>query len=125
MGGSELVRLSFNSGIINKPEKGDNVPFAVGFKPVEATLDEMIVIIKSGYAISAQFKFDYRKTENFLCAGFIAVDIDSGLSLADALDDPFVKKYAAFIYTTPSHSEDANRFRIVFLTPHLIKSKDE
>jgi hypothetical protein len=44
----------------------------------------------------------------------IALDIDKGLSLDDALADQFINENAAFLYTTFSHTSNHHKFRIVF-----------
>ncbi len=42
-------------------------------------------------------------------------EVEGYLSLQDALNDEFIKQYAFAIYTTPSHSEEHNRYRILFV----------
>lgn len=121
----DLIRLSYNSGIINKPEKGALVPFADGFLPVEVDISQFVDLVKAGFAFSAQYKDNQRKTDNFICSDFIAVDIDHGLSLEDAKHNQFIIENASFIYTTPSHTELENRFRIVFVTSKTITKVDE
>ncbi len=122
---SDKIKLSYNNGIINKPLRNESIPYATGFRSIDVSIDELIDLIKKGYAFSAQFKNGYRKTENFICSDFVAVDIDSGLTLEEAKSNEFIQSNALFIYTTPSHTEKANRFRIVFQTPHTIIDKDE
>lgn len=43
------------------------------------------------------------------------------LTLDEALEHPFISKYAALIYTTASHRPDWHKFRIVFLLPELVR----
>jgi hypothetical protein len=123
MGGS--IKLSYNPGIINKPEKGAVVPYAEGFLPVEVDISQFVDLVKGGFAFSAQYKDNQRKTDNFICSDFVAVDIDHGLSLEDARNNQFLIENASFIYTTPSHTDLENRFRIVFITPKTITKVDE
>ena len=41
-------------------------------------------------------------------------DVNQQFTLEDAIEHPFIKKHASFIYTTPRHSQEVNRFRIIF-----------
>ena len=119
-----MIKLSVNRSIIDKPPRGSPVSYAEGFIPVEISQSDFIASIKEGFAFSAQFKDDYRNSKNFICSDFIAVDIDEGLTLQDAIANPFIRANAAFIYTTPSHTDLSNRFRIVFVTPKTVTSAD-
>ena len=121
----DLIKLSFNPYIINKPPRGARVPYSEGFMSSEVSASQFIELIKNGYAFTAQFRDNKRKTENFLQTNFIAVDIDNGMTLDEALNNSFIKKNALFIYTTPSHSRELNRFRIVFQTPEIIIKSDK
>lgn len=39
---------------------------------------------------------------------------------AEVSENEWIKKYALFVYTTPSHTPEWNKFRIVFLLPNVI-----
>lgn len=80
--------------------------------------------------IEDEHDFCHKKTENFVSCSVIAVDIDNTdldkyWSYEEAVNDPFVIKNALFIYTTPSHTEEHNRFRIVFLLPETVTDKEK
>jgi hypothetical protein len=70
--------------------------------------------------ISAQFLNRHRKTENFICAGFLAADVDDSMTLEEALDHGFVQHHGGLIHTTASHTEARHRLRIVFLLDEAI-----
>jgi len=53
----------------------------------------------------------------------LAVDIDSGLTIDEVLAHPFFRDFGWFIYTTPSHRQDAQRFRIVFMMAQPIETE--
>lgn len=92
---------------------------------LELDIDEFIGHVRKGHAFSAHFKDGYRKGEKFLCSDVVAADVDGTMTLEDALEAPFVRDFAAFLYTTPSHTDDRHRFRIVFLLEETIgHSKD-
>jgi len=52
--------------------------------------------------------------ETFVSRELVMIDIDSGMSIQQLLDDDFYKQYSAGYYTTPSHRDDSPRFRIMF-----------
>lgn len=106
--------LSINTHIIDKPSDAHRSAFNKPFESHDLTPDALMAHIKNGHAFSAQFHGQKRKSNNFAGSGFLAADIDKGMTLAEALALPFVQQFAAFVYTTASHTEEANRFRIVF-----------
>lgn len=111
--------LSINENIHDKPLKPGGYWFANGFLPKDLTQTELAEQVKKGYAFSAQFVEGRRSSESFLASGFIAADVDSGLTLEQAQSNQFIGDNAAFLYTTSSHKPKAHRFRVVFelLTP--------
>ena len=92
------------------------------FIPKILTTNELIESISKGYAICpCELKtnnpgFAIRKNDNFLRSNLFCIDIDTGLTIESAFNIPETKK-ALFIYTSPSHTESAHRFRIVFGMP--------
>lgn len=107
--------LAINTRIINKNELGDIKANAEGWENCDLTPKELATLIgKKGFAFCPQVKNGYRKSSNFQCSGYIAADIDEGLTLEEALENDFVNKYASILYTTASHTPDSHRFRIVF-----------
>ena len=65
-----------------------------------------------------------RSLDNFVLGQHIAVDMDSGdnRSTFDTLmQHEFVQMYASMIYTTPSHTPQAPRSRILFLLDSIIE----
>lgn len=110
------MKIAVNTKIDYKPKQGDLTAFkslAVDFKNVDISSAELARHIQLGHSFCAQH-VDKRQSTNFTAAGFIAVDIDNGMTLADALAHEWVNRYAAIVYTTWSHSDTTNRFRIVF-----------
>ena len=125
---NELERtwsISFNLNLINKDPPKHKKSFAEGFNVYDATLDEFIEVLTKGIGFSYVFDGGIRKAPNFQLSDCLCVDIDGGLRLADAEEHPFVKKFASFIYTTPSHTSDVHRFRIVFLLEQSIEEAGE
>jgi hypothetical protein len=81
-------------------------------------------VAKKGYAFSAALK-GYRKVENFVSAQHLALDVDSGSPALEALlVDDFISRYASFVYSTPSYTPEAPRWRVVFTLPEPLTDPD-
>ena len=91
----QKFKISFNEHIIDKPSPGSGLNQAINWVPYELTQSQIIHNIKQGMAYSAHFKNNYRKTENFICSDFIAVDIDNGVQIEDVLESEYIKKEVA------------------------------
>ena len=66
-----------------------------GFKTKELTINGLTKAVKRGHAWScATYDHSMRSKANYQQAQLIALDIDNGLTLEDALNHPFVKTYA-------------------------------
>ena len=111
----ETIALSVNEKIINRPEVWSKFNHCKGFQAKTLTLERMINAIKSGYMISYQFYREYTDTVNFIKTGYLAVDVDKGMTLVEAFAHEKVKEFASFIYTTCRHTQENHRFRIVFV----------
>jgi hypothetical protein len=90
------------------------------FSNAYLSANELIAHIAVGHpVIFGHFKQENRefipdiKHKNWLYSKMFAIDIDNGLTLDDALNMKLSKK-AVFIYTTHSHTEKLNKYRIVF-----------
>lgn len=113
------MKLSINDKIINKNEAGIRSQ-SKGFNPFDITPDQLADHVSRGHAFSFQFADAYRKSENFLCSDIIAADIDDGMTLEEAMNDPFILNNACLLYTTASHTPENHRFRLVFQLPHTV-----
>ena len=86
---------------------------------------EVAQLINEGFAFCAQHHSGWRTSKNFSGSGFLAVDVDHWLKLETVLQDTYFLKFGSFLYTTPSHAEDAHRFRVVFELESPIFNPDE
>ena len=116
------LKFSVNTLLIDKVRPNNTIAFSTGFESVEMTVEELAETVQMGFAVSYQFIGGERKTSNFLATDIAEVDVDGGRTMQEALDDPLVKKHCEFLYTTPSHSPDRHRFRLVFSLPRTITS---
>lgn len=97
------------------------------FKTVTTDLKGLIHEIKAGHAFTAALN-GYRKTENFVSAQHIGLDFDTD-DQRSALDtlaaDPFIARWAAIIYTSPSHTPEKPRARVVFILDQAITDPEQ
>lgn len=117
------MKVSINEKIINKNENKANQ--SRGFKSHDLTPQQLAEHISQGFAFSYQFEKGHRKADNFICSDIIAADFDEGMTLDEAISEDFFINNASILYTTPSHTPEANRFRIIFELPRTITDKDE
>ena len=106
--------IAINRHLIDKASKEDITKYHGRFENRDLDAASLAAEIKSGHAFCAQHKSGGRRTSGFIAAGYLAVDIDHGLTLEAARADDYFQKYATILYTTPSHKEDKHRFRVVF-----------
>ncbi|MBB1601768.1 plasmid replication protein, CyRepA1 family [Variovorax sp. UMC13] len=106
--------IAINRHLVNKAS-GEALKEANGkFENVDVTPTELAALIDQGFAFCAQHEKGWRKSANFTVSGFLAVDIDHGLNVETVLEDPYFQEFGSLLYTTPSHTTDAHRFRVVF-----------
>jgi hypothetical protein len=110
------LKVSINPDLIDKNVTGDVVLFTHGWVNQELTPAQLLEEIKAGRAYCAQLS-GARRAAHFLASDVASVDIDGTRTIESALNDPIVEKCATIIYTTPSHTSDAHRFRVVFALP--------
>jgi len=100
-------------------------------------------IIQKGYSITNIFgkgvKYNFhRKKEYFLSADFFGLDFDndnidktddmirfSNVILGTTQTGKFIKNNAFLVYTTPSHTEEINKFRALFHLPERLTDPEE
>lgn len=121
----DAYKIGLNTSFLGKPPKNARVNYAKGWVPSEVGTEDLISHIKAGGSFSAQFKDNYRKTDNFICSDFIAADFDKDIGIEQALELPLVKAHGTFLYTTPSHTDEAHRFRVVFLLDETVYQAEE
>ena len=94
----------------------------------ELTDIEIANEIYMGHPLTTWHAHNWRKGDNYLCGQHIGIDFDTDdyRSSIDYLSgSELIKQYAAIAYTTPSHSAENPRARILFLldTP-IMQSKN-
>jgi hypothetical protein len=107
---AEKIQLAFKTS-------SPNVPTIL-----EVENEEELIAAISSYAWSPSIFSGVRLDENFICTDFMALDIDSGLTISQA--EARVQKLGlcALCLPSPSHTEELNKFRLVFPLAKTISS---
>jgi len=119
------LKLSLNKHLLNKTQPHGARYLAEGFEPVEITIQELATAVSEGVAYSSQFTDSYRKSHNFLASDVLSLDFDGGVTIDEIVQNALVKEHASLLYTTVSHTDDAHRFRLVFVLPRTIECPNE
>lgn len=110
------MKISVNPHIRGKPPKDAFVDLGHNWTNIEATWAEVFELITvDGYASSAELSTDNRKEANFVSRQLLMVDIDSGMTIPELLDNAFYNAYGAGFYATPSFTPELHKFRICFV----------
>jgi len=97
--------------------QGRRVNLGYGWVNIEADWPDVFhLITQDGIATSAELRSDHRSEADFVSRELIMVDVDSGMTIPELLADPFYNAWGAGFYTTPSHTWENHRFRIMFRT---------
>ena len=113
-------RIAINRMALDaKLETGDPrwKQFTGGFVNQELAVIEIANAIYTGHAYCPWQQSQWRASDNFDCAQHIAVDLDTGderSSFDYLLRLDLVQMYAGLIHTTPSHTPDRPRARVLF-----------
>ena len=92
--------------------------FNASFSNYEVEPEQITGAVFAGHAITTQHKDRWRTSQNYICGQHIGLDFDNGdntSSIEYLKKDKFISKYASFLYTTISHTDEAPRSRAMFL----------
>lgn len=119
-------KVSINASLIDKPDRAKlSRHSAKGWEPLELSERQLRTRIKRGHAFSAHYLNTHRRSANFIATNMVAANVEGSMTIEEARANPYVRKYASFLYTTPSHRSDRARFRIVFKCAGEIKDGRE
>ena len=121
---SRRLRLSTNPDLIDKNEANDASLFRAGWVNEALTPAELAERINAGVAYCCELSGS-RRAANFVCSDVISVDVDGAKQIPEVLADPIAQEYLTILYTTPSHTEEVHRFRLVFALPRSIQTAKE
>lgn len=119
------VALNNSRATLGKIAYGDPAwnNFNGGFRNQEVSPEELMKLVANGYAFTTQHSNSWRHSRNFIQGQVLVLDMDDAkLSLSQVAELPFFKRYASFTYTTPSHTEENPRLRVVFILDRPIRT---
>jgi hypothetical protein len=126
---SDRYRIAFSTmPLTGKLPQGDRrwADFNDSFENLTLAPIEIANLIYKGYSLTT-WHDGRRKLEHFICGQHIAVDMDTDdeRSTIDVLAaHPWARMYASLIYTTPSHTPEKPRARVLFLLDQPVTSAE-
>jgi len=121
----KIAKVSINRNIVDKNIGGNAYYMANEWENVELTINDFIQIVAvEGHAFCAQLNGG-RSSANYKLTNLVSIDVDAGITINQALEDEFSKKYLTFFYTTPNHTVEENRFRLGFLLDEDLEDGNE
>jgi len=128
-----MIAFSYHRACIGKPEKrivdgklqlwlGDKrINLGYGWITAELPFEDIYEMLSvGGYAFAPALNSDHRIEENFVSHELALVDIDGGMTLEELQTFPFYQLYGSGFYTTPSHTAEQHKFRILYRLPCAI-----
>ena len=114
-----MIKLSIQPKVKGKPIHGMG-EMGWGWENIEVDSweDAFELFTVEGYSQSCELIVDekkVRKCDNFLSRQIILIDADEDMFIKDLFTDEFYNKYGAGFYTSPSHSDAQDKFRICFV----------
>ena len=134
-----MIRFSYHKTCRGKPEKrinpethrpeywqdGRKINLGYGWQNSALPLDELFMLVsQDGMAIAPELENDNRCDANFVSHQIALVDIDSGMTIEEIEVHPFYLAYGVGYYTTPSHTDEAHRFRVMYCLPEPVTDPD-
>jgi hypothetical protein len=82
---------------------------------VDSWKDAFELITTDGYATSAELIDNHRTDDDYVSRQICMVDIDGGMTIQELFKNDFYNEFGAGFYTTARHTDEAHRFRIMFV----------
>ena len=140
----QKVRFSTNSHWRGKPNKTDDLDkygnnifkyndkrIHIGYNWInlEGSYKDLFDLIAiEGYSVAPQLTDESHgnlKGVYFKSHSLVMVDIDKGMNIEDLLTDKLYMNFGSGYYTSPSHTDEQHRFRIIFRLETDITKADE
>jgi hypothetical protein len=118
---STSIRYGANFKVIGKvdPQK---LSYKGAFSPIKGTLFTLAEHISKGHPWMPAIldKGSRRWQQHANSAEVLAADIDSGMTLAQAVDHPFIASYCGLAIESSSSTQEKEKFRLVFRLPRAV-----
>lgn len=134
---NKLCQFSSNEFWQGKPEKREGTTkaesgflyndvklnLAKNWENVEAYPDQLFELLSvDGHPICSTLYNRYRNSDNFISHSVALVDIDHEMTIEQLEVNQFYLDNGFAYYSTPSHTESAHRFRIIFILENDISN---
>jgi hypothetical protein len=123
---NEMLHTSISEAFYNKKNltKRD-AAFTTSFSASIVTEPQLIQHITRGGAFAPAIFDGNRKRANFVSSQIIALDLDNGVSVRDALTSDDIAAYAVFVGATVSSTPEHPRSRVLFVLDRPVTNADE
>jgi replicative DNA helicase len=112
------IKASISHSFRNKdilPGKGKS-PMSESFIAIDISVYDLSQHILNGNAWAVGvYKGNHRKSETFQSSQILALDLDENVSIETAIARPDIAQYAALVHSTPGHTENKAKTRVVFI----------
>lgn len=91
--------------------------FNASFRNLEVLKSDAAAMIADGHAFTVWHRNQWRNAANYELGQHLALDFDAGndgSSIPVLMRDKFVQHYATYVYSTPSHTAEAPKSRVLF-----------
>lgn len=91
--------------------------FNASFRNLDVLKSDVAGMIADGHAFTVWHRNQWRNAANYELGQHLALDFDAGnegSSIPVLMRDKFVQQYATYVYTTPSHTAEAPKSRVLF-----------
>jgi len=105
---------------LSKLASNPNLP-----KVIDVNNEEDLINAVTSYGWSPSIFSSYRHNDNFLSTDFMSLDIDSGLSIKECEKRVQSLNLACLCLPSPSHTEEKEKFRLIFPLAKTILTKDD
>jgi hypothetical protein len=96
--------------------KGKRVNLGYNFENVNLSPDNLFKMLSVlGLPICCCLKDQNRCRDNFVSHSVALVDIDESMRIEDLETNAFYQEFGFAYYSTPTHTEEHHRFRIIFI----------
>ena len=109
----DKIRLSHLSSNPNLP------------KVMEIATEDQLIDAVTSYSWSPSIFSGFRHNNNFVSADFMSLDVDTGLTIAEAEKRVQKLGLACLCLPSPSHSEQLEKFRLVFPLAKTILNRED
>lgn len=118
------IRVSVRTDLIDKSDSYGRSRTGTGWQNFEISVANFIKHIKAGHPYTHQFSGGKKSKDHFERTEILIADIDKDMTIVEALEHDLIKQFGTFIHTTPQHTPEKNRFRVIFALDRQVFDAD-